>query len=239
MNFLQLCQRVASDSGTVSGDAKPAAVAGQTGRLGKIVRWTNDAWRDIQNARNGWLWMQEEFENDVLLSGVSTYNAAAMGISARFADWMIEQSDPLKSGFSAYLTATGKDDETPLKFVTWRDFRFVRARGAAATNPGKPSEFTVMPDLSLRFYPVPDAAYTVSGLYRKSVQELTADADIPEMPERFHSLIVTGALIAYLGTDDEATVQLPLWAGLRSNPQRFALERDQLPRISADREFGP
>jgi hypothetical protein len=42
--------------------------------------------------------------------------------------------------------------------------------------------------------------------YIRDVQDLTADTDIPQMPTRFHSLIVWRALIEYGGYDSASEV---------------------------------
>jgi len=49
MNYLQLCQDTVRESGTISGDATPSTVTGQSGRLLKVVTWVAKAWQQIQN----------------------------------------------------------------------------------------------------------------------------------------------------------------------------------------------
>ncbi|MCV0395477.1 MAG: hypothetical protein K5872_22275 [Rhizobiaceae bacterium] len=225
MNFLALCQRVASDSGTVSGEL-PSTVAGQTGRLGKIVRWTNDAWRSIQLAHSQWLWMRSDFSGQTV-AGTRTYTGVDMGVASRFGDFLC-RNDARENRYSIYLTATGVADEGQLQYRDYDHFYTVFQRGVQTQNP--PSYFTITPDGKLALHPIPDDAYTVKGPYRKDVQDLTADGDIPEMPTRFHDLIVDIALQNYLDVHDEATVMVPLHR-LRTIPRFAELERDQLPTI--------
>lgn len=228
--FLALCQKVASESGTISGTL-PTTVAGQTARLGKIVRWTNDAWRQIQNANATWRWMQAEFYGPTVASqqryGYSAFNdlATASAIT-RFADW-IYSADEADSGISLY-DSSGVASEGPLRFRDWDWFYKTQLRGPQ--NVGKPTIFTVAPDGKLVLSYTPDAVYTIRGRYRKDVQELAADADVPEMPARFHDAIVEVALIL-LGTHDEAPAQIPLWQ-MRKSTTFCNLERDQLPKLS-------
>lgn len=224
--FLELCQRVASDSGTVNG-AQPTTVVGQTLRLGKIVRWTNDAWRSIQNASGSWRWMRGDFAGQTVAS-TRAYSGADFSLT-RFGEWICRGDD--EERYSIFLTATGVSDEQPLRFIDYDRFYAAFMRGTQTAD--RPVYFTITPENTLALHPIPDAIYTVRGPYRKTTQEMTADDNVPEMPVRFHHLIADGALEA-LGTHDEAAFQLPLWR-LRQLRGFSDLERDQLPRIG----FGP
>jgi hypothetical protein len=223
--FLQLCQRVARDSGTVSGD-RPTTVVAQTGRLGDIVRWTNDAWNDIQRSRREWRWMRTEFSGS-LANGTQRYTSTALGIATRFGDWVCEGEDEAR--WSLYLTATGVSDEGPLAFLDWDTFYRTQLRGTPPTS-SKPRFFSIDDAKQLVFSPIPDAIYTLRGLYKKSAQTLSVDADTPEMPEDFHRLIVFEAL-KKLGTFDENSVQQRAeWAN-EARLIKFDLELEQLPMI--------
>lgn len=227
--YLQLCQKVASESGTISG-VKPVSVVSQSDRLAKIVRWVRDAWVQIQNSHGSWRFMQAEFYGQTAPAtqryAYSAFNdfvtAAAI---TRFGEWISDQSGA-DSGFSIYSSVA---DEGPLVFVDWDLFYAKYLRGTPSV-AAKPSAFTIAPDNRLVFAPVPDAVYTVRGRYRKDVQELAANADVPECPARFHDAIVDLALIM-LATHDEAPTQIPLWQ-MRKSFNFCNLERDQLPRIT-------
>lgn len=227
--FLQLAQRLASESGTVSGDTLPSTVVGQTGRLGKIVRWTNEAWRSIQNAHNAWRWMRGEFYGSTVASQVRYAGTAFNDVDTsaaitRFGEW-VYTGDGYENRFSLYDPAIGVSDEGPLRYIDWDTFYTTRLRGVQTAD--KPSVFTIDPNSKLCLSPPPDKVYTVRGLYRKDTQEMTADGDVPEMPARFHDLIVDVGLML-LGTYDESMSQLPLWQ-LRKLSRFCELERDQLP----------
>ena len=46
--FLQLCQKLARESGSVSGGAmQPTSVLNQSGRLAKVVAWLSDGWVEL------------------------------------------------------------------------------------------------------------------------------------------------------------------------------------------------
>lgn len=221
--FLKLVQKVARESGTVSG-VLPATVAGQTGRLAKIVHWTNDAYRDIQNAHRAWNWLQGEFSANTV-AGSRSYSPAI----PRFAEFTCS-GDYREDRFSLFDPTEGRQNEGQLRFVEYPDFYRTHLRGHAATQQGRPAAFTISPGGALLLSPTPDKTYTVRGPYRRDVQELEDDGDVPEMPARFHDMIVAGALVL-LGTHDEAAPTLSLYQ-LRQLRMFSQLERDQLPRIS-------
>lgn len=226
-DFLTLCQDTAKESGTVSGDGLPASVTSQTGRLAKIIGWVEQAWRDIQNERDGWRWMQGEFSGQTV-SGTQRYTASDMGISERFAAWR-GIGDAEEDRMSCYLTSSGRTDERVMEYWTWDEFFVQFLRGAQSERTGRPVYWTIAPDDKLVFAPTPDAAYTVRGMYRKDLQTLSANTDVPEMPVRFHDLIKWKALI-HLANADESMNQNPLWR-IEYTRLLNGLTRDQLPMV--------
>ena len=61
---------------------------------------------------------------------------------------------------------------------------------------------TTYEDGYLHFFPKADVSYSLNYRYRRTVQALTADIDIPLMPVKFHMLIVWLALAYYGGSAD-------------------------------------
>jgi hypothetical protein len=191
MNFLQLCQRTASEcSSSLTG---PSSVANQTGRLGQIVKWVNAAWMDVQTRRDNWRFMAGSFTvNTTASDGKYAYTdctdvATAAAISA-FRAWRL---DTLK----IYLTSAGAGSETNLCPLAYDDW-YYRFNTGTQTN-SYPRYFTVDHDMALLLAPKPDGAYTVSGEYQKAATEMAADADIPGMPEEYHMAIVYRAMMKY------------------------------------------
>lgn len=219
--FLELVQRVARDSGTVSG-GQPSTVSGQTGRLAKIVEWTRDAWLKIQNRHVAWLWMQDEFEIETI-SGTQRYTGAAI---PRWGAWATT-GHPGDEAFWLYRTSLGRADEGILRFLPWETFRGTQLRGAPQT--GHPLYFSISPAQELVLSPIPDAAFTVTGPMRKSPQDLAANDDVPEMPTRHHLVIAALAQRLLAAHDEAGAMQLAWraeWDTLLSD-----IERDQLPQI--------
>jgi hypothetical protein len=223
--FLDLAKQVAAESGTVT-DGKLTTVTGQTGRLGNIVRWTNRAWRNIQTAHADWLWMRSTFAGSTV-AGTRDYSGSDLGVATRFGDFVYTGGEE-ENRYSIYRTATGPADERPLVYRSYDHFYTHFMRGVQTED--YPRFFTIMPDGRLALHPIPNAVYTVRGPYRKDVQNLTADGDVPEMPGRYHDVIADLAM-EFLATFDEAAMQFPL-VKLRKIQGFSELERDQLPKIT-------
>lgn len=232
MNYLQLCQKVARESGTISGTA-PSAVTNQTGRLLKIVNYVNDAWLAIQNHRNAWQWMRAEFSDKVTIAGTARYTATGWDLT-RFRAWVIDNPATGYQPLSLYKQSEGVSSEGPINFISWQLWRGRYGRGSPATDStyrNQPSEYSVSPALELCLGPIPDAVYVVRGEYRKSAQTLSANDDTPEMPADFHDLIVQYALELLAG-HDEAPAAFANSKAAKSVIYAN-LEREQLPPIDA------
>jgi len=216
MTFLELCRRVAKESGTIPGSNQPATVTAQTGRLGKVVDWVATAWDDIQRRRADWLWMQDEFSGETL-SGIPSYapDGAEIGLT-RFAEWRVRRYTGSDSDITIYRTASGVEDERGMLWLPYETFRRQYMRGAASLVTGYPAYVTIEPNRNLRLHPIPDGAYTIKGRYEKSPQTLSEDAHVPEMPSQFHMLIVWEALTRYLAIEDESAGQIGGWERNRS-----------------------
>lgn len=217
--FLELCQDVSRESGTIPG-SQPVAISGLTGRLEKVAKWVNTAWRQIQNSRSHWFWMQAEFSEQTL-QGQARYTAAAWNLD-RHAEWIVTGNT-----VTLYPLADGVAQEAPITFMPYRDWRAVYDRGVVDEN--QPINFTVSPAGELCLGPTPDAVYVVNGLYRKTPQTLVAGTDVPELPLRFHDLIAWKALI-YLAEHDEAQIAMAT-ASRRERELMADLMRDQLPEF--------
>jgi hypothetical protein len=230
LTFLELCNQVASDSATFD-EGEITSVASQTGRKAKVVRWTNMAWRSIQNAHVAWRWMQSEFSLPMSATTQRYADTAATDAftssTPRFAEWICRGLG--ENRFRLYDSTIGLADIGPLQFVPWEEFYAKRVNTAAAN--GKPAMFSIDPANKLCLSPVPDSSnYVVVGPYRKSVQTLSVDADVPEMPADFHD-VISSVATGYLQVHDDAGQLLPLWK-LRENELFCRLEARQLPPIT-------
>ena len=230
-NYLALTQDLrqeAVDSGT-----GPTTVTGNTGESARWCKWIADAWYELQSSSEQWRWMQKYFTvSTVSGTGEYAFNAASLidTVSAaaitRFSKWHTGRDQ-----FKCYLSSGGVSGEYFLQWMNWEDFRYLYRRGTQ-TN-GQPIHVSVDNNMNIVLGPKPSVVYVVSGGYTIGPQTLAADADIPEMPTRFHRLITYEALSRYGGSRiaPEAMVR----AIAEGTPLRAALELDQLPRFRLGR----
>ncbi|MEM9049868.1 MAG: hypothetical protein AAGC92_14245 [Pseudomonadota bacterium] len=225
MTFLDLCQRVASESGTVAGSGLPSSVSGQTGRLGRIVVWVQEALRDIENSRSDWKWMTAEFFGTAA-QGQAELTPASLGI-ADHAWWLVQDEATALYPWTIYTDTTNFDDETRL---FWNNTSHIHLYGGQRTQTGKPVRMFLTPEDNVRLYPIPDADYVVRGWYRRSPQDLQENDTTPNLPSRFHDLIWLMALDRLMAFD-EAFEQIGI-VRERIDTIRRHLQRDYLPRFS-------
>lgn len=225
MTYLELCQAVAEESGTVTSLPAPSAVTGQTDRLLRIVRWVRDSWTALQVERSDWRWMKASFSKSAT-SGTKSYSASDWSLDARFAEWADLATQSLNQ-WSVYKTADGQDQERNLIFVPWDRFHATFLIGTY--DNGSPVYFSISPDDEVYLHPTPDDTYTVRGWYQKSPQILAADSDEPEMPSRYHDAIKYRALIR-LCIFDEEYEQVPGFE-LLGSPYESSLLNSQTPAV--------
>lgn len=196
MNLLGLVQALARESGTLD-ERQIVTVTDATGRIAKMVAWIKAAHSEVCTSRQDWLFLQGEFEGDTI-AGIQRYTPAAWNLT-RLASWGTTQ-DPGDDMFSAYPIAAGAGEEGPLCFIPWNRFYVSFTRGAQ--QPAPPKFFSIAPSGEFCLAPTPDGAYRVRGVYRKTPKPLAADGDVPEIPERFHMVIVYQALMKVAGHDE-------------------------------------
>lgn len=222
--FLQLAQKLrqeTTDSGT-----GPSAVTSQTGELARLAQWIADAWTELQEDRDDWLFARKSFTvNTVAADGAYVYGDCTDTVSAvpitRFSRWY-------QRSFKAYLSADGVGAEYPLIWLEWERFRRIYRYGTQTD--GQPTHVSVDPTQAFVLGPKPSAVYVVSGDYQIGPQILAADGDTPEMPSRFHKLIVYEAMLKYGG--HRVAPEAMLRATSEGLSLRSGLERDQLPAIT-------
>lgn len=221
--FLELCQLLTVRSGAIG--AAPASVTGQTGRQAKCVDWIMNSWVLIQNLHANWAFNRAEFDSTLAVD-TTTYSAASFNISARFGEWIGDYDNYRPT--TLYDPDIGPADEGSLRLITWETWRSYYGRGVHEAN--RPTDYCLAPDQSLRVGVKPNKAYVIRGEYRKSPQILSANDDIPEMPVRFHDVIVWRAVIL-IAEHDEAPNALQL-ARTKYGEMISQMERDLLPAFS-------
>src|SRR3990167_2117864 len=179
----------------------PAAVTGQTGDMERIVEWYAQAYTEIQNRHQDWLWLRSTFTVDTTASD-DTYaygdvtDSRLSALITRFRRWWLYDVDGFPN-VRSYLTSGGVSGEKYLLPLPWAAFRDLYKRGTQTNNA--PVHITVDPQRNLVLGPKPNGIYTITGEYQMSAQVLAADGDTPEMPSDYHQLIVYEAMKKYGG----------------------------------------
>ena len=183
--FLELSQECRSLSGV--GGNGPTDVATATGIELQLVNFVKNAWVDIQAHPKQWKWMWRDYEPS---GGLPLQTIASN------TDYVLVGVDEiLVKTFRSYLTASGVSDR---QRMTWSDYeRFQQSFGVVVSTPSRPIRATRLPTGNLRLYPTPNDIYSIEFEYIKTPQLLAVSGDIPEMPARFHQLIVYEALKRY------------------------------------------
>lgn len=193
MNFLQLVQRAKRESGRLT--AGPATVAAAAGRDALLVDWVNEAWRAIQMmpARN-WRWMRRT-ALAALSPGQGSYTPASLGIAAL--GYYARRTDAYAPTVFDPATLAS---EAPLSYLEYEQFRSAYIVGPQTS--AWPQHWSTAPaDGSLLLGPAPATALSLRIDYYSAPQELSADADVPEMPAKFHPLIVWATMSQVAGFD--------------------------------------
>ncbi len=220
--FLELCADVARESGGTG--RAPASVIGQSGRQLKVTEWVKTAWTLIQNLQSNWSFLRED-GTGTLAPNTTSYSGASFSL-VRFGEFI--------SDYGAYQPVTiydptiGRSDENalrPISYETWK-----RRWDMGVHDANRPTEYTIGPDQELKFGAKPDKAYPIRFEYRKSPQELAANADEPDMPARFHQIIVWRAIM--LMADHDEAPNAMVMANGKYLELRASMERDLLPAFN-------
>jgi hypothetical protein len=161
MNFLELVQRLHYEAGA-SGSA-PSSVVGQTGLAGDLVRWVQNAYLDIQGLHNDWNFLRDEFSKS------TEADKAAYSLSD------LSMTDLRKWIVDDIRIYSDVSDETQLEYLPWNEFRPSYVIGSARTDSNRPNLFSIKPDKSIIFAPVPNGVFTFNGEYWKLPTELSGD----------------------------------------------------------------
>lgn len=86
----------------------------------------------------------------------------------------------------------GDEKDLTGSYMTIREFDN-RFPDPAGDSSGEPYAWTIRED-NFYVYPKPDVAYTVDIRYIGKPTELTAGADVPELPERYREALILGVL---------------------------------------------
>ena len=192
MNFLQLAQELSSEVGA-SGNG-PTSVLAQTGNNKRLVSWIAKAWLEIQGLHNTWNWMRQKFVWETV-AGTGDYLPAAL-TNTLTNEPLTDMRYWYKDTFRCQKKSIGIQDEQWL--VEWEYYVFRNTYRFNVQVPGRPVVFAENPQgKALMLGQTPDDVYIITGEYQKKASALTTDADIPDIPEAYHMMIVYKAMISY------------------------------------------
>lgn len=218
MNFLEICQAARLECGVSGTDS---TVVGATGEWGQVVHWCRQAWRDIQLKHDDWNFMRGTMSFTAVVDQAEyAYDGAEIALTD-FSRWK-------DNSFRIYKDTVA--DQHFLSHLDYERFRDTYIYGSYQTTSAYPNAIAVTPTDGLILGLLPDYAYTVTGEYFKNVESMTLDADEPDLPERFHMIIVWKAMERYGRFEESGTVMQV--ARNEFDSMLFALEGDELPRIT-------
>lgn len=219
MNYLELCKRALIEGG-VSGSYNTLTTVGATGEFGRFCTWINQAWEDIQTQRDDWLFMRKTAIFN-LIANQAEYETNLAPMS------LVDYGNWVEDSFRIYKDTI--NTEYRLQQIDYNTFRDIYLLGSTRNSYGMPIVVTVSPSQSLIFALPPDYTYTVIADYQRTPSSFSLDTDTPNIPPRFHMMIVYRALMHY--------------GAFESYPEKFSraeieyrrlmamLEIDQLPKL--------
>lgn len=224
MNFLQLTQRLRQECG-VAGTG-PVTTAGQIGQAKKLVDWINTAWLEIQGLHNTWNWMRKPF-SWVTVAGTGDYLPSAL-TNTLTGQPMTDLRYWYKDTFRAQRQSIGVQDEQWL--VEWEYNVFRNTYRFNVQVNGRPVVFAENPQgKAILLGQKPDDVYIITGEYQKRAYSLALDADVPDIPEEYHMMLVYKAM-QYYGLFEAASEVLQR-GQLQYQALLTQLEREQLQEV--------
>jgi hypothetical protein len=220
MTFIELCVRLVQEAG-ISGDG-PSTIGGNVGEYQRVINWIRQSNYEIEMEHSDFDWMRKTVQFNTVANQPS-YTPAECAVTD-LGVWKMDS-------FRCYETAAGVGSEiflAPVSYDYWRnEYQYNSRRNTTS----RPTAITQKPsDRSLCLGDSPDGIYTVVGEYYREPIYMTADAEIPAMPSRYHMAIVYRAMMEYASY--ESAPEVYQRGELKYNEMLRRLEHDQMPKIS-------
>ena len=183
MNFLELCQKVASESGiTTTG---PSTVTGQVGILSKVILWVKQADMDVQLKRDDWNFLWGTTQGELV----------------------IDQREYFSSDFGAddiNVINLALINGEEVGVLTWSDYvDLYKKTGLHLTKSIKPTAITRAPNGKFHVFPVPTTACFIEIDYYADPQYMVNDLDVSAISAKHHEIIVQKALMSYSENEED------------------------------------
>lgn len=153
----------------------------------ETLDYMNDTQNDVFNEYR--LSFMEATQDYTLTAGVSDITNGS-GLPANYVQ-----------ALDLVLTTTGREKVLPYRDIRTLDDLHPDADDQA-THPRNVPQFWYHYAETIRVFPEPNDAYTVTLRYYKKPTLLAADADVPEIPSEFEELLVLGAAYRILQVKD-------------------------------------
>lgn len=157
----------------------PTSVTDNQGIEEVLVRFVNDAYQDIQNAREEWNFLRAS-RSFSTSAGQDTYTLSGI----------FTESSPVFKKYKrdSFIITDSNGKQIYLKY---RDFDRLEAQYLNEDREDLPTYFSIDPsNNSVVLKPTPNGAYNVNFRYWKGPESLTEAAQVPSLPLPFHNLIV-------------------------------------------------
>ncbi len=213
MTYLELVRRLAAEVGATG---TIQTVVGAVGETARLANWINQAWLELQLSKDSWSWRAIEFEVPI------TAGTNVVDLKATFPRFqrLLDSELYVRIG----------DVWSSLAFVPFKDWQD-SVRTSATVTSGTPLVYTVLPSTYIELWPVSDRDTRLRGVYVTTPQTLVADADVPELPAEYHTILVYKAMILYAGY--EAATEILSIALQGYNRMLSLLQNAELPDIAA------
>lgn len=194
--FLQLVNTARSEAGVAAGDLTTLQ-SGLSQEAQRFKDWVRKEWVKVQTRHNDWQFLRQSGEFTTTSNQAqytpqqakATADGTTTGASI-LGNWK-------RDSFRISTLGASYADEAILGFMPWDTYRNMYQYGSMRATRSKSVVFTVDPQKNLWLGATPDNSYVIPYEFYRTPQVLSADADEPLCPERFHDLVAYRALRAY------------------------------------------
>jgi hypothetical protein len=227
MTFLQLVNRARQEAGLANGDLS-TLVSGLSAESARFKNWVADAWTQVQTENPDYQFMRKANTFQTVAGQFLYTPQQARATVDGTSSGAVDLGNWKKDSFRIYTVGSNFTDEMLTSWMTWDVFRNVYQYGSMRTSQSRSVSITIDPTKNLGLGMTPDlSTYVVVYEYYRKPSDLVADTDTPDMPDRFHMLIVWRALLAY-GVFMSAPEVIDR-AQAEISRLQFRLDNDQLP----------
>lgn len=228
MTFLEICKRLhlILRIGEGAPGSQPVAVTAQDGVLAELVGWVQMANDDIVRNSEFWKFMTKPHTFTLPLDGRVVTLATLLGVNADY-----KQVQPFVNAEYSFLLSRAASEpeggEQEVVYLPWQSFH--GHSDIAPLSTGQPRYFTVNPNGDIEFDSKADRAYVMRSAYQLAPAPLVNNADVSQIPSRFHMTIVWWAVRNYYCVTRDSTQELSVKATAQLNRELTALRNSELP----------